>query len=394
MLYALLVTAATWLLSPSSLILKIEQAIYDPLQKLTAIDHQNQLWYEEYEPELKDIFCINLDSAFFDLKTDHARRANLANLMDTMAVMPPLAVFLDYYFTSIDGWKTGNDILLSKSLRQYGEQLVLPYLAYWEGNPLNDKPRVEQMKLDTNLLYPPKHRGYFLSLPLPNDDVHRYYSFRSNKKEYHSVVYGFIKAIPGKNLMRYARKTPAVFEVNHLIRNEHTQSQSSALNIINASELIKNPAKLELLKNKVVFMGVFNKYTNVNGTAQDFYPTPIQENMSSSMLTLNAYLNVVTNSFFQRVGDRMVFWFNLFLVLLALFYYHKTRHFKEKPLSLQIGEPLVPILFFFLFLLLLYWHFHLKFPFVITCIAFIRSIYFFKFFNKLFERVKKWKASN
>ncbi len=384
LLYAFLVTAITWVLAPSSIVLKIEQAIYDPLQKLTAIDHQNQLWYEEYEPELKEIFCINLDSTFFDLKTEHARRANLASLMETLAEKPPLAVFLDYPFVSIDGWKTGNDILLAKSLEHYGEQLVLPYPAYWNGNPLEDKLKAESMRLDTNLLYTPKHQGFFLSLPLPKDDVHRYYAFRTNKKEYHSVVYGFLKAIPGKSLMRYARKTPIIFEVNHLIRNEHTSGQSPALNIVNASELLQNPSKLNLLANKVVFMGVFNPYQNTYGAEQVVYPTPIQENMSSSMLSLNAYLNVVTNSFFHRAGHRMVFWFNLLLVILTLFYYHKTQYIKEKSLRLQVGELLIPILIFFLFLLLLYWHFHLKFPFVITSIAFVRSIYFFKKFNQLY----------
>ena len=283
-------------------------------------------------------------------------------------------------------------MLLNNSLNRYGEQLVLPYPAYWTGDPLLGSLKVQEMRLDTKLLYYPKHRGFFLSLPLPNDDVHRYYAFRSDKKEYHSIVYSFLKAIPGKSLMRYARKTPIIFEVNHLIRNEHTNGQSPALNIINASKLLEEPSKLKLLANKVVFIGVFNKYDNVNDSPAEFYPTPIQETMSSSMLTLNAYLNVVTNSFFKPAGNRMVFWFNLILIGLVLLYYHKTQHLEEKSLLLQIGELLVAIVIFFLFLLLLYWHFHLKFPFVITSIVFVKSLYLFKKFRSgfdLFQRIRQ-----
>ena len=101
LVYSVVVTLLTVLFSYLPTFLQIEYAIYDPIQKWTAITDQRDYQYQDSKLKLNldEIVCINIDTSVFDLEKVRAKRENLALLLNFINKdSEPKAVFLDFLF--------------------------------------------------------------------------------------------------------------------------------------------------------------------------------------------------------------------------------------------------------------------------------------------------------
>lgn len=371
LLYAAGVTLLTLCLERLPVFLQMENAIYDPLQRMFAIDRPDDKRYSKFHQELSDILAIHLDTSFFYRETARVRRDRLAELLQVLAEQPQLKViFLDYLFTATDA-SAPADSLLAESMKALGDRLVLPYEIDFEPVPIWGGLSPEAVKVEENLLLEPTHKGYLAFLTLVGDDTYRYHQVRLDGGSRQSVVLALVDADPARPPGLNSRPLPNTFEINYVLRND---PPFQALTIYDASAIVRAiPAEAN---GRIAFVGSFESHADIYGRPFDEFATPVSGALPGIYLVLNAYLNVRSGTFFQRANGLLVFVLNGLLAAAGLFYFQRVGSLPVKPVWLMIGEIIGCLVLFAAGLLALYYFFNLKLPFVLTLLAFVRNQYF------------------
>ncbi len=367
------------------IVLKIENAIYDPLQELWAIDHADDWRVHRFQSELDAYYSITLDSVLIDWECNRVKRDLLAQLLDSLRIQAPdNIIFLDYIFEPLDTTETGT--LRGKDYRLYQSMLALGDRLFF----LKEK--------DARAIFP--REGLLVSQPSNNsssppqigvlniqqdtlETVVRYVSLDREENQGKSII----ELLP---LREQANSSVALrdFEINYLIRGNRPKAYRHILRGDLASAILERGLSKDHFSvgtnNKMIIVGAFDKLVNKYGLIFDSFETPIDKQLSGVYVNLNAFLNLQTGSYIRRASWFLVFHLNILTVLSGILYFHKTqikdKKYFVKPNHLLVGEVIgVVILCLGLVIGLFYWY-YIKFPFIGTLL-------FLPFHQRLYKRI-------
>lgn len=390
-LYATLATLLTATLAILPTFLQIEYAIYDPLQRYHAFNQRSDL--KDIDRKLylmmDEIVCINIDTTFFNPSKVRVKRDKLAQLLDIIdKKSKPTSVFLDFIFAPADSHskkKTAADKRLIQSLEQFKAPIVLPNnltfdtLFFWEKLSIQDTVSLYP------LLYEATHSGYLAPMVLVGDESYRYLQLKTDDDSLYSATYKLLEVSRKQNPESLIVNIPNRLEINYII-NHPTQKKIPVLTTYDASALLEFDTKKlhQVLSNRIVFMGIFDHLTDDYGKSIDTFKTPLGAQTGGIYILLNAFLNVITHTYIQRVHWCWIWLLNFLIAGTGVGYYFKHQNQQVKSWKRLVGEIIGSLLFFLAFLWVLYSHWSLKFPFVITVIFYLRNQYFFQLFQKRF----------
>lgn len=382
--YAALATLLSILLENSPILLKVENAFYDPLQRFLAIDYLNDWRTDRFQSELDQIYCIRLDDTFIDFENDRVKRDQLADLLDTLSKEDDIkAIFLDFIFEPLDttpqGLLSSQDSILYESMLRVGNRLTL--LRDSCQKTIFDKNAWTTSNYQNQGLSIHPKAGNILMESIRWEDVVRYINLNTTKEScFPSFLEIFTHQIKDEEILRCFQETPSNFELNYLVRDNRPRGLQSALSGDDASMIIKHGIHPEYFKNeqeKIVFIGAFKGLTNKYNLAFDSFETPVSNQLSGIYINLNAYLNITTQSYIRRASYPLIFSINFLIALLGVIYFHivqkKVKEHFIKPHSWLFYEIAICSLIFLISMYsLFYWH-YMKFPFAFSLLFFIRN---------------------
>lgn len=369
--------------------LKTENTLYDPIQRILAIDHADNWRVERFQPTLDQLHFIPLDSNYIDMNCNRVKRDSLAILLRTLAnANQEATIFLDYDFEPLDTTDNklllGKDSLLYESMLSLGERLVI--ISDTTGNTIftnNWKTR----GTNKNTTKIPKNGGIELKI-FEDEGKIRYVNLGLEKTKEDAFIEILLKLTKGKSLSQL--KLPEEIEINYFIRNNRPIGRRPVLNTTQASEVVHTQANAIFAKStQLIFIGAFHKLINKYSQTFDYFDTPIR-GLNGIYINLNAYLNVATNTYIQRAPEWLIFVVNFLLAFGGSGYYHFVAAKKQvhyvKPTSWLRRELCFSLLIFVLLIGSLFYWYYMKFPFVWTLLFFVmnQSIYHF-----LSKKIKK-----
>lgn len=395
LLYALIVTVLVILYDSKSesfpILLKTENTLYDPIQKLLAIDHKEGWRIERFQSTLDQLYCIQLDSNYIDMESNRVKRDSLAALLQELAkINKDATLFLDYDFEPLDtmgdSLLLGKDSLLYESMLALGKRLII--VSDRKGKSVfSENTWTTRKYFQQRIPIAPINGGIELEAFVDEKKI-RYFNLELEKTKDPSFVEILFELSTGKAFPQLADD----IEINYLIRNNRPIGRRPILKEIRASSIVNQQRNIEHFnkkKPKLIFIGAFHKLVNKYDQTFDYFDTPI-DSLNGIYVNLNAYLNVATNSFIQRSPPWLVFIVNFLLALGGSIYYQLVQQKKQinyiKPASWMRLELLFSFLFFVILIFGLFYAYYLKFPFVWTLLFFVMNQSAYQFFLSHFKK--------
>ena len=397
LVYAISVTVLTIVLATLPTFLHIEYAFYDPIQQHNALTDLSDQYHADSKLRLAldEVVCINIDTTFFDLAKVRVKRRQLAQLLDAInQKSKPKSIFLDFMFTSQGSnpnIKTAEDKKLIQSIAQFKSPIVLPNSLTFDTFFFWEKLSAEDAKPSRPLLYQAPNSGHLAPMMLVGDEAYRYLQFKTDDDSLHSAIYKLLEVSRKQSLELLTLDVPNRLEINYIINDEQIRKKIPVLKTYDASSLLQfdsNQLK-EVLSDHIIFIGLFSDWKDEYGRSIDKFKTPLGEKTGGIYILLNAFINVVTHTYFQRVHSFWVFLLNFLIAIGGVWYYAKNQNHPIKSWKRITGEIMGSSILFFVFIWLLYSCWNLKFPFVITTIFYLRNQYLFELFQKYFTQKLK-----
>ena len=380
--------------------LQMEFSIYDPIQRWFTIDNKDDFMHRKFSKELNTICGINIDNSCIDKSTNSVDKYKLNALLERLQEVPQVnSILLGYFLEKVESDSCGYenvDNVLIKNIRNLEDKLVLPYTIESEPVGVLDAIKSSHITVHENFLHETKHSGFIFPLDIGNDNTVRYHLLRVEESPNISAVCA-LSQLSGGLASDYLIKTiPNEFEVNYVLRNRASLGKDYALNIYDAKKIISwDTDKLnEYLSRKVIFIGRFEPMKNQLNRQIDGYKTPIEQNLNGIYFLINSYLNVSTKTYLSRAQHWFVWIVNFALAFFGISYHNKAKKRELKSVSKVAWEVVMTIFIFLFFLTGLYFWFQIKFPFVISCLAFLKLTYWKKKFDIQITRftTPKYKA--
>ena len=355
--------------------LKMEYSVYDYFQKMVVIDDRDDgYFYKKYRGHLDDLYLINLDPPLIDRSTGKVNRRELAILLDTLAGQEQLeTIFVDFLFLpadTIDPDKTSADSLLIQAMKRLGDRLVLPYLLSYDALPLSGRLAKEDIKRNEYLLhYRPSNTGYLDFQSLQGFLEYRYCRLKLDNDSLNSVIFKILERHHDAHTLR---TLPTSFEINYLLRDK-TGRAISWISGNQIREVGNRTSYFQGKTRKVALVGLFNTMKDHYDRPVDQHATPIKVDMNGIYIIINAYLNAKTKTYFKRAGWWVVLFFNFLIGIFGLVYYYRMKKVRVRKLRRVVLEIVVSGLFFIALLFIMFITFQIKYPFVITTLAYVRN---------------------
>ncbi|MEM6807096.1 MAG: hypothetical protein AAF696_37185, partial [Bacteroidota bacterium] len=354
--------------------------------------------FPKIHPYLNDIFAINLGEEFIDSQCDRIKRNQLGYLLDHISSLREIqGVYLDFAFYPIPG-NEYEDSVLVQIMKKLGNKLVLPYELGFNGGPVPIFASLSQEEIENSrneLAYLPNYSGYLNTMSLSKGlEVYRYHKYRIEDGSDASVINAILDAMPNEKSISYLNDMPSTFEINYLLRNqvESSSFDKSALNNWEASQLLEWPedSLREKLRGKFLMIALFGSYRTKYDIEINKFPTPISSNLGGIYLMLNAYLNVLGGSYLRMAPPTIIFILNFVLAFSGSLYYSKKSWFNLPSVGWLVFEVFFYGFMLLSILLLFYYYWNIKYPFVITSLAFVRNQTFFKLFLNYENHMSKY----
>ena len=310
--------------------MSLEYQLYDSIQQKTVIDSKSDWQYSHYAPWLEQVSLINLDSSFFNKETDRIKTDKLAKLIEKIdtQLLGSKVLFLDYQYNS----NIDKDTVLFKALSKIQRRLILP-LGIEINKKIAIRGKASQLKgVDVELKKqsqaPALAYGYTSPFKDPYSFSNRYYKYRTDDSSYYSVPYLIQKQIssqPEKNLYE-----KGLTELKFILRNEDVLNKERAILVYDAKYMLDGRMTKEnvksVIEDKIVFIGLFdNNYKTKHGLTIDKFLTPVQPDMSGSMLLVNAWLNLAAGGLVRVSPVLLIFLFNFIVALIMSIWYQSVR---------------------------------------------------------------------
>ena len=312
--------AATLFLSKSPMIQGIENIFFDKLQKQQTIDSKDDPNYYKYSPVLSKLVFVNFDEQSINHATDRVKKYYVRLLLDKLMRYKQdfKMAFLDYDLSYL----TQNDSLILPSLLQMEQQLVTPRLLFTDKLPVLIKN-----PLPDSLIHETSNNGdlanfqaFVVAWKENISYSYRYFLYRiftTKLNTYNSVPYVMAQRTSLRTNLPLDKLSLDDFkEIKYVLRNKDIINKERAVQVYSLSDfLFEIPDEIlkSIVEDKIVVLGLFEGYKNKYNQQPDSYITPIGENTSGVMINVNAYLNLLTDSF---IKSDQGFWTVLFLLIL------------------------------------------------------------------------------
>lgn len=322
--YAAFVTLCTYLFLFFPAAIDFENYLYDGYQKERAIDSKSDIAYSCYTEVLDRLVFINLDVSFIDHETDRIYPDSLLHLLQQLQpfTTQTSALFLDYQFTHRN--------LRDTATWQATQQLLVDYIVpYSIGlvEPLTFSRKGCQLLSDgINITYSPHFMavadsGYVFTF-VDGDGMFRYFKPATDDGMLFSAPWQIVRKLlsSDKIVLMQKRWDGQLMHINYLLRNNEIEGKERAVPIYDASfiasGMINKDELQELLKGKIVMIGLAGGYKTKYNQEIDKFDTPIHNELSGLLVLTNIVLNLYYNCSLKYAGWIIVFWLNLLIGLL------------------------------------------------------------------------------
>jgi len=312
--------AGTLFLSKTPMMKGVENVFFDKLQKKQTIDSKDDPNYFKYSPLLSKLVFVNFDEQSMNHATDRVKKYYIHLLLDKLMQNKQdfKMAFLDYDLSYL----TQNDSLILPALLQMEQQLVTPRLLFAGKVPVLIKnPLADSLIHETsNKSGLANFQAFAVAWKENISYSYRFFLYRiftSKLKTYNSVPYVMAQRTSSRTNIPLEKLSLDNFkELKFILRNKDIINKERAVQVYSLSDfLFEIPDKTlkSIVNDKIVVLGLFEGYKNKYNQQPDSYITPIGENTSGVMINVNAYLNLLTDSYLK--SDQGL-WTTLFLLIL------------------------------------------------------------------------------
>lgn len=374
-----------------SFINSAESLYFDGLQRQITIDSKSDADFMDYSNLLSDLVFINIDSLCINSLTDKVKKPYIVSFLDSLASHKHefKSVFLDYDLSFLNS----NDTLFLDVLKNLDGQLITPRLLFAKSlavavqNPIPDSLIVSYTE-NYNI---GNLTGYAYGWKENFTHTYRYYLYRvftPEMKTYNSIP--FIMADrhwPSRNISFDKHLLDDLKEIKYILRNSDLPNKERAVMTYSLSDVINEiprEAMGGILKDKIVFVGLFENYTNKYNQQVDSYVTPVDENMSGILITANAFLNLMAQNYIKiDKGIFSIVFVFLFTLLASVFQLFASRSKAySRPLLWYFIFIVITIAGILLFTNILWLNFNIRVHFITSSIAILLSWPVFAIFRK------------
>ncbi len=401
LLYAVLVWGGTAIFKTSPGAIKLEQSLYDRVQKKLVIDQKDDCEYNKYASKLEQLTFINFDSSVIDSETDRLIPDSLAAFLEKVALLEEGDTFqLDVLYINyrVRDLTENSRNRLCTAMKPFGKRLLLPYVFNLKDSLyLNyDDSGIKETRIDSQSLELPmcsgSSLGYVQKIQHSISEDFRLYKYRRDDNEHYSIAYKLyeLASIKEQEKNRIENVNNSITTINFLLRNKSKDTTKLAISHYQLSELISDTISeeeiKELLTGKIVCLGLFDEYLTKYGHDIQKYATPVDAKMPNILLDINAYLNLETNSVYKQGSYWYLFLFNFIIGSIFSFFYNTNYSFLKRTVFVFIFNLIVSFGFSYLFVYLSIITYKL-FPFGITYFFTFQIIYIYLIYNQILSKM-------
>lgn len=377
-------------------IVSLEHQFYDALQKGTTIDSKEDYFYETYKEYLDEIILINIDSTLIDKETDRIKRDKLALFFQKIKKNKDdiKCIFFDYGFFK----PSKHDSALVEGLKPFSEKLILPFYFEFKQhyfhaiqNPMPDS----QISHYTKPIFNNCNLAYVKAYKEPFTGKHRFVFNRIETTGGSQFLYAPYliarKFNPEKIPHLKTEQFNGFSEIKYLVRNDDKLNRQRAMPVYAMNDFIaqipENAIK-NLVTNKLVFVGLFENYKTKYGLEIDKFATPVKSNLSGPQLIVNAYLNLVGNTF---IGESKLWHTFLIHFIVGIFVAgYQLKITKDKVfilLFLFFGNLTISFVLFPIVALIFFVFANIKLMIIIPTILFLQHKPLFNLFKIIYLKL-------
>ncbi len=339
-LYLLIAFILFYFFGRSSFFQSSENIYFDRLQNEYTIDSKDNNGYKKVENLLSNLVFINIDKKCFNTETDRVKKKCIDTLLSILLEHKSEfdMAFLDYDLSFLKQ----EDTLLLPKLEEFDQQLVTPKLLFSRSlaltikNPIADSLIIKYSESKNT----GNTRAYAYAWKKDFTHSYRYYLYRiftTKLKTYNSIPYILAqKNWPSSNSPLEAIELDNFKELRFILRNKDIEDKERSVSTYSLSDFINEIPQKQLskiLNKKLLFIGLFDNYTNKYNQQPDSYTTPIGEHTSGILININAYLNLLMQNYIkQDSGFAAFILIFVFLVFGSLFWFlgFKSMGFSRK----------------------------------------------------------------
>jgi len=312
--------AGTLFLSKNPMIKGMENIFFDKLQKEQTIDSKDDPNYYKYSPLLSKLVFVNFDTQSINHATNRVKKYYIHLLLDKLMQYKQdfKMAFLDYDLSYL----TQNDSLILPALIQMEQQLVTPRLLFAGKvpvlikNPLPDS-LIHKTSNNSGLA---NFQAFAVAWKENISYSYRFFLYRiftSKLNTYNSVPYVMAQRTASHTDVPLEKLSLDDFkELRFILRNKDILNKERDVQVFSLSDFlfeIPDETLKSIVDDKIVILGLFEGYKNKYNQQPDSYITPIGENTSGVMINVNAYLNLLTDSYIK--SDQGL-WTTIFLLII------------------------------------------------------------------------------
>ena len=198
-------------------------------------------------------------------------------------------------------------------MRPIADRLVLPYSIELEQIGTYEEYKAKDIKISYPPIFDTKHTGFTAPIFLEGNNQARYHLFRILECEKVSAIHALLKAKYGdEKTEKLFEHVPHKFEVNFILRNLYHFGKQKALPVFKSSNVLDWSYRemQEKLRDKIIFIGRFKSKKDQLSNDIDSFTTPVQSDMNGIYFLINAYLNIITDTFLKPANFGLVFIIN------------------------------------------------------------------------------------
>lgn len=365
----------------------LEHQFFDRIQAKIAIDSKKDFLYDRYRNSLEELFFINLDSSFFNFENNRIRQDRLASLFQTFNQnnVDPELIFLDYAYN----YRSTSDSILQAELNGLPCTLILPTNFEIDGTvriegaeSKIDKGRLNQIHKP---IYSGSQRGYAVPFEDPYTYTNRYFKFELDDQSYSSVpllMYQHSNEFANEPSIDIHKMT----ELHFILRNKDIEGKEPAVLIYDAKDIADGimPTSVlhEVIKNKIVVIGLFNDYKTKYLNPIDKFITPIDSGMSGALLITNAYLNLANDLSYSKNHWLLIFAINFITALVICFNYEKNITSKYVSIVALCFNLFISVFIFYFLALCFYMFFSIQLSLGMSLLVYQKKYYIYSWYQQ------------
>lgn len=374
----------TFLFSHLPIGISLENKLYDSLQERITIDSKSDFLYSRYKDDIDNLLFINFSTEFFDKETDRLVQDSLVKFLSKFSKIQEdyHALFLDYDYEN----PHDNLDFVLEDLRK---KLILPISLNMDGKTYYEKE--SSLNQSTEIIasessFKNCKTGYTTPLFDPVTNSNRYFKYKLENEKYISVPYLLYESqVRNPSIDTYEMR-----ELLFLLRNKDIVGKERGVLVYQALDILTGRMPIEylheLVKNKVVFVGLFEDRLSKYGSNIDKFVTPIKSDLSGSLLLANAYLNLIGDIKVQ--GDN---WFILFIInfligFVVIFNYRKVNTKRYNAVIILILDLILSIIFFHCLATFLFLGWYIKMPLGFSLLVFQHKYPLYSYFDSFSKK--------